>query len=106
MHQTAENHIAIFLTMLYGGLLSGALYGFIKFLKRIVKAGKIASAAADIVYWVLAAALFFVFLLLASGGRLQWFAFAGYALGCGLWRLLVSPVLASIFPRKDKPPEE
>ena len=43
----------VFLTMVYAGLLCGVAYDILRLIRRMTKAGRIASAVADLLFWLL-----------------------------------------------------
>lgn len=86
----------IFLWMAASGLVIGAWYAFLAFVRRLLQAGFWLSLAADLAFGTGAAAIFLAFLVAANYGRLRLFAVLGMLAGCALFAFGLYPPLNAL----------
>lgn len=79
--------------MVYAGLLSGVCYDFLRLLRRIFHAGRLLTAALDLLFWVSALILCTLVLLSVSHEGLRLYTLLGIASGVTLYLSGVSVVL-------------
>ena len=70
-----------FLTMVYAGLLLGAWYDALRFVRRITHAKKWGTVLLDILFWLVAAVWVSVALAYSAPGGLRGYALVGLAVG-------------------------
>ena len=67
------------------GILLGALYGIFQLFRRFVKGNVIATAAEDVIFWILAAFFFYTFFVIFTEGRVRFYALCGGTIGFVLY---------------------
>lgn len=84
---------SVFLTMVYAGLLCGVVYDILRVLRRMLHAGPIASAAADLLFWLLSALTCSYALLRISHEPVRLYALLGALCGMLLYLAGVSELI-------------
>lgn len=82
-------------------LLAGATTGLVFDLYRLsrswLRPGMVATAIMDLFFWLVAAPVITIYLLLANWGELRFYVFVGIALGLALYYLIFSRLFINIF---------
>lgn len=90
MDVTVSNQLFVFLSSAICGIFIGLIFDVFRIVRRIVKTGKAAAVVEDIAYWIIAAAIFFLFAGKVNSGEIRLYFFIGALLGTGLYFVTVS----------------
>ncbi len=74
-----------FLATVYAGLAAGVAYDLLRLLRALLKAGPVATALIDLVFWTVAAALVAVAAAFAGAPGLRFYLVLGACCGGLLW---------------------
>ena len=86
----------VFLTMVYAGLLCGVLYDVLRLIRRMLRAGRLLSAATDLVFWLGAADVCVHALVRTIHEPVRIYALLGAGCGMSLYLLGVSEMLYTV----------
>ena len=75
----------VFLTMVYAGLLCGVAYDILRLVRRMTHAGRMASAAVDLLFWLLAGGVSAYTLFRISNEPVRLYALLGALCGMLLY---------------------
>jgi|GEM_PF-964666 len=81
----AQGQAQVFLATVYAGLAAGVAYDLLRLLRVSTRAGQLVTAALDIVFWILAAALVALAAALSGAPGLRLYLVMGAACGMLLW---------------------
>ena len=83
----------VFLTMMYAGLLCGALYDALRVIRRVLHAGRLLSAAIDLLFWTASAAVCVHAMVRTLHEPVRMYALLGAGCGMSLYLLGIGEVL-------------
>lgn len=81
----------VFLKAVLLGAALGIIYDLLRAVRREIRAGTGVTAVCDSLFWVVALAALFVFVLTAAAGEGRGYILLGAAIGAALYFLTVSP---------------
>lgn len=86
----------VFLSMMYAGLACGVFYDILRLLRRMMRAGRVASAAADLIFWLGAACVCAYALFHISHEPVRLYALLGALCGMLLYLAGVSELIYGV----------
>ncbi len=95
-----------FLWAVYGGVVIGLLYDFFRILRLTFKMGRVLVAVLDILFWLIAAAIVTLVIIVMNGGTIRLFAIAGCILGSATYFAGPSLLIIGLYNRSQKKIEE
>lgn len=96
MNITVSNQLFIFVSSALCGIVIGLIFDVFRIFRQLVRASKTAAIIEDITYWLIAAGVFFVFVIKVNNGELRLYQFIGVFIGTGLYFISVSKYVISI----------
>ncbi|NLW39463.1 MAG: spore cortex biosynthesis protein YabQ [Tissierellia bacterium] len=93
MESTIRIQLYIFLTSIYGGLISGLAYDIYRTTRYYFKPKKIATLLEDLLFWIGLSLIFFYILNKSSGGSLRGYMFIGFFIGGLIYLKILSKLL-------------
>lgn len=89
----------VFISMLYAGLAIGAWYDALRFVGRVLEAGRLFTIVLDIVFGVGTAVILILSMLLTNYGEMRVFCLLGAASGVVLYGWTARPLLRLLIAR-------
>lgn len=96
MSMPVSNELWIFLWSICGGIILGFVFDIFRIKRRIVKTGIILISIEDLLFWILAALLFFITLYLSNEGQMRGFSIIGGVLGASFYLSAISPIVLKV----------
>lgn len=96
MSISVTNQLFIFASCALCGVIIGLIFDIFRIARRIVRTGDAAALIQDIVYWIIAAAVFFLAMQHVSSGELRLFQFVALFFGMLIYFLTVSPFVIRV----------
>lgn len=93
MDTTIKVQLYIFLTSLYGGLITGLSYDIYRLSRYFFKPKKIVTLIEDFIFWVGAALIFFYILNRSNWAELRGYIFLGFFAGGFIYLKVLSKIL-------------
>lgn len=93
MDTTIKVQLYIFLTSLYGGLITGLAYDIYRLSRHFFKPKKIVTLIEDFIFWVGAALIFFYILNRSNWAELRGYIFLGFFAGGFIYLKVLSKIL-------------
>lgn len=93
MDTTIKIQFYMFLTSLYGGLISGLAYDFYRISRYYFKPKKIVTTIEDFLFWVSLALIFFYILNKSNWAELRGYVFLGFFCGGFIYLKILSKLL-------------
>ena len=96
MNITVSNQLFIFASCLVCGVIIGLIFDVFRIVRRLVRTSIFATIIEDIIYWIIAAVVFFLFVLGVNSVELRLYQFIGAFLGMALYFLTVSKQIINV----------
>ena len=96
MDITVSGQIIVFSWCLLCGVAIGIIFDIFRIIRRLFTTGTVAAMVEDVIYWILAALVFFLFSLGVSSGEMRYFQFVGAVVGAIIYFATVSRFLIKI----------
>lgn len=93
MDTTIKVQLYIFLTSLYGGLITGLAYDIYRLSRHFFKPKRIVTLIEDFIFWVGAALIFFYILNRSNWAELRGYIFLGFFAGGFIYLKVLSKIL-------------
>ncbi|HSH36797.1 spore cortex biosynthesis protein YabQ [Schnuerera sp.] len=93
METTIRIQIYIFLTSVYGGLISGLAYDVYRIVRYYFKPKKIITILEDLLFWVAISLIFFYIINKSNWGSLRGYIFIGFFIGGFIYLKILSKIL-------------
>ena len=90
MEITISNQLTVFLLCALYGAAAGLVFDFFRISRRVLPASPTAAMAEDLLYWLLACAVFFALVLNINSGEMRLYQFGGALIGALIYLLTVS----------------
>ena len=87
--ETLAWQLRAMLASLAAGMLMGLVFDISTFLRRLMGSGKLATACADLSFWLFSAAMAFAMLMQANRGEVRLFVIAGIAGGFWVYSMTI-----------------
>ncbi|MCF6464557.1 spore cortex biosynthesis protein YabQ [Clostridium sp. Cult2] len=93
METTIKIQLYIFLTSIYGGLISGLAYDIYRVTRHYFKPRKIVTIIEDLLFWIGVSFIFFYIIYKSNWGSLRGYIFIGFFIGGFIYLKILSKVL-------------
>lgn len=93
MESTIKIQLYIFLTSIYGGLISGLAYDIYRVTRFYFKPRKIVAILEDLLFWIGISFIFFHIINRSNWGSLRGYIFIGFFLGGFIYLKILSKIL-------------
>ena len=90
MEITVSNQLFIFISCVLCGVINGFVFDVFRIIRRLIRTSNVAAIIEDIIYWIIAAVVLFLFVLKLNSGELRFYQFIGVFLGTGIYFFTVS----------------
>lgn len=88
-----EHQAFVFLVSIIIGLISGVIFDFFRFIRKIIPHNNFATYMEDLFFWLIIIFISYVTLLHISNGEIRFYFFIGAFIGFGFYLLLFSQYL-------------
>lgn len=88
--------VHIFLTTVYGGLVTGFIYDIYRTIRYLSKPKKIITYLGDLIFWMIAASIFIFTLIKSNWGEIRGYIFLAFFLGNFIYIRVFSPYIYPI----------
>lgn len=93
MENSVKVQLYVFFTLFYSGLIVGVLFDIYRAIRYHIKPSRIKTFFGDLLFWILAVAIIFYFLIKSNFGELRGYIFIGLFLGAYLYIKTLSKIV-------------
>lgn len=102
MDTTLLMEIHVFLSTVYGGLISGFIYDIYRTIRYYSKPRKLVTYLGDLTFWTLTASIFFIILIKNNWGEIRGYTLLGFFMGILIYNKIFSLFLYPICLKSGK----
>ncbi len=89
MIDSVESQALTLLATLAAGAIVGVFFDLYRVARSVLRLGRLATAIADVCFWLFAASVVFAFLLAMCWGEVRFYVFVGFAVGFATYRAVL-----------------
>jgi spore cortex biosynthesis protein YabQ len=93
---TISNQGFVFVSCVLCGVAVGFIFDLFRILRRLSRTSQSAAVAEDLIYWMIAAIVFFLCVLKVNSGELRLYQFVGAGVGAGVYCITVSKYVIDV----------
>ena len=93
---STANQAYVFLSTVYAGFFIGLIYDFCRMFRRIFRTGRFITGLLDLLFWLVMGILSFLVIFHVNYGEVRIYTVIGFAVGWGLYALVLSPYVMKI----------
>lgn len=97
MSVSVANQANIFLMSVAGGIIAAFIYDLFRIRRRVIRACALLVHVEDLLYWMLAAVLFFITAYYSNDGEIRGYMFVGAGIGAVLYAFTFGRVVMKAF---------
>jgi spore cortex biosynthesis protein YabQ len=94
---SVANQANIFLMSVAGGIIAAFIYDLFRIRRRVIRACALLVHVEDLLYWMLAAVLFFITAYYSNDGEIRGYMFVGAGIGAVLYAFTFGRVVMKAF---------
>ncbi|NLJ59569.1 MAG: hypothetical protein GX338_01335 [Firmicutes bacterium] len=89
MTGTVQSQLVGLAVTVFAGVIMGALFDLYRVARWALRPGRLFTVICDVIFWLFAATVVFMFLLAYSWGEVRFFMLVGFALGFSMYRVVL-----------------
>lgn len=97
MNISVTNQVYVFIMSAVGGALVGAVFDVFRAIRKKIRQGAVAVGVQDILFWLIASFIVFMFMYNYNNGEPRWFVFGGALTGAVLYYGTFGHVMVNVF---------